>query len=362
MENEYAVDSEVKGFELIRLRGWRLFGWSILIAGILFLLIRRAIKTDLLRDPHPVEWGKRRPYSLSQCQAAWWFALILTSFTFIYLVTGQFDISASALILLGIGFGTAVGASMIDEGRQETDVNNQPNNGKLQDMLEEKARIEMELNNLSITRRALLSDEEKKNLDEQLKAKEAEAKAKVQEISNEFPNAIRPGSEGLRKDILTDANGARFHRYQMAAWTFILGIIFLQQVLSRLAMPKFSETVLALMGISAGTFLGLKTTEQHNTQAPPGGDNGGSPPAQPARVERLTPNAGVQAGGDTVEIAGSGFVSGASVTFGGVAATVSAVEATKITVTTPAHAAGAVDVIVTNPDKAGAKLANGFTY
>jgi hypothetical protein len=64
-----------------------------------------------------------------------------------------------------------------------------------------------------------------------------------------------------------------------------------------------------------------------------------------------------------VTIAGTGFVTGASVTFGGTAATnVVVVNATQITAKTPAHAAGAVNVTVTNTDTTTGTLTNGYTY
>jgi plastocyanin len=65
----------------------------------------------------------------------------------------------------------------------------------------------------------------------------------------------------------------------------------------------------------------------------------------------------------TVTISGSGFVAGATVSIGGVAATgVAVASASSITAATPAHAAGAVDIAVTNPDGQVGRLANGFTY
>ncbi len=80
-------------------------------------------------------------------------------------------------------------------------------------------------------------------------------------------------------------------------------------------------------------------------------------------VSSVTPNSGLIGGGTAVTIAGTNFVSGATVTFGGTAATnVVVVGGTQITATTPAHAAGAVDVVVTNPDTQTATLSNGFTY
>jgi hypothetical protein len=85
-------------------------------------------------------------------------------------------------------------------------------------------------------------------------------------------------------------------------------------------------------------------------------------PGTALTIGRIIPNVGVQAGGEAVEINGSGFVSGVKAAFGGIDAAVSAAQAAKITVTTPPHPAGTVDVIVTNPDGNLVKLTGGFTY
>ncbi|MEP6764169.1 MAG: IPT/TIG domain-containing protein [Gemmatimonadaceae bacterium] len=80
-------------------------------------------------------------------------------------------------------------------------------------------------------------------------------------------------------------------------------------------------------------------------------------------VTAIAPATAPLAGGTAVTITGTGFVTGATVTIGGTAATnVVFVSATSITATAPAHAAGAVSVVVTNPDTQIATLANGFTY
>ncbi len=80
-------------------------------------------------------------------------------------------------------------------------------------------------------------------------------------------------------------------------------------------------------------------------------------------VMSVTPNTGAPAGGTAITIAGTGFQPGATVALDGVAATnVVVVSTTSITATTPAHAAGAVSVAVTNNDTASGVLANGFTY
>lgn len=79
-------------------------------------------------------------------------------------------------------------------------------------------------------------------------------------------------------------------------------------------------------------------------------------------ISTITPALGPAAGGSSVTITGTGFLAGAQVTLGGSAAVVTAPSATTIVATTPAHPAGTVDVVVTNPGGASATLSNGFTF
>jgi len=81
-------------------------------------------------------------------------------------------------------------------------------------------------------------------------------------------------------------------------------------------------------------------------------------------VTSVTPSFGPTAGGTTVSVNGSGFFPGATVSFGGIAATnVVFFDEFTITATTPAGAAaGAVDVTVLNTNGTTATLAGGFTY
>lgn len=80
-------------------------------------------------------------------------------------------------------------------------------------------------------------------------------------------------------------------------------------------------------------------------------------------VTAVAPGTGSASGGVSTTITGTNFLVGAHVSFDGVAATsVTLTSATSLTATTPAHAAGVVDVVVTNPDTHTGTLANGFTY
>ena len=80
-------------------------------------------------------------------------------------------------------------------------------------------------------------------------------------------------------------------------------------------------------------------------------------------VTGISPASGTANGGTGVMITGTGFVSGATVKFGGTTATnVTVTSSTTITATTPAHTAGAVDVVVTNTDSQSGTLNGGYTY
>lgn len=85
--------------------------------------------------------------------------------------------------------------------------------------------------------------------------------------------------------------------------------------------------------------------------------------APPPAVSAVSPKSGPTTGGTAVTITGTGFQNGASVTFGGTAATsVVVVSSTRITAVTPAKATGKVAVAVANPDNQSSSLANGFFY
>jgi M6 family metalloprotease-like protein len=77
----------------------------------------------------------------------------------------------------------------------------------------------------------------------------------------------------------------------------------------------------------------------------------------------IDPATGDVAGGTSVTITGTDFVAGSTVSLGGMDATnVLVVNPTTITATTPPHAAGAVNVVVTNPLGQSATIAGGFVY
>lgn len=78
-------------------------------------------------------------------------------------------------------------------------------------------------------------------------------------------------------------------------------------------------------------------------------------------ISAVSPNIGNPSGGERIRINGTGFANGATVSFGGVAARVTNVNGTTITVIAPDHASGVVDVVVTVNGQS-ATLTRGYTY
>ncbi len=86
-------------------------------------------------------------------------------------------------------------------------------------------------------------------------------------------------------------------------------------------------------------------------------------PVPPPTVTAIIPSSGSTAGGTAVTITGTGFLSGATVSIGGVAATSPVVvSATTIAAVTRPHAAGIVDVLVTNTGGAAGTKTSAYTY
>jgi len=209
---ELAYPTTVRDLELQIIPKGKFFSFLAMLALGLAVFVRLALKTALLRDPVPAPAGQLPPYSLSRFQLGFWTLLVLAAYVFIWMVTAQLDtITGSVLVLLGIGSGTALGATLIDSGKTAPAGSSPP----------------------------------------------AEPAAPAQ------PTASR----GFLTDLLSDANGVSIYRFQLFAWTLILGVIFCASVYDGLQMPQFSTTLLGLMGLSSGTYLGFKVPENKEPAA-----------------------------------------------------------------------------------------------
>lgn len=80
-------------------------------------------------------------------------------------------------------------------------------------------------------------------------------------------------------------------------------------------------------------------------------------------VTSIAPNSGSLAGNTSVAITGTGFLGGATVDLGGAScSSVVVVSGTSLTCTTGAHAAGAVNLVVTNTDAQTGTLSSAYNY
>ena len=112
-----------------------------------------------------------------------------------------------------------------------------------------------------------------------------------------------------------------------------------------------ATTITATTPAHAMSTVDITVTTPGGTSATSASDQFNYRPAP--TVTSVSPNTGPIAGGTSVTITGTNLTGATAVTFGGTAATIGTVTATTITATTPAHAAGVVDVVVTTPGGPG---------
>jgi hypothetical protein len=255
----------------------RLLFWSLLFLVILGAFMVLTIRSNLLRDSQPsLGPGTRPPFSLARTQAAWWFFLVLMSYLFIGLITGDFSssITGTVLTLVGISAGTMVGSAVVDTSREGL-ADRALQVGVAQQLSARLAQIDQELQAASNAVVAAPQDAAAAARLQALIAERAQRSSELKKARNQ--------SENLLLDILSDASGVSFHRFQIAAWSLVLGVIFLYQVYRELAMPNFDASLLALMGISSGTYLGMKLPEPRVPGQTAGAPVApGPPPALPA--------------------------------------------------------------------------------
>jgi hypothetical protein len=229
---------------------WTVLLWALLLTAVFAALLYAAAKSDLLRDG-PTIGGTKQTFSLARTQMAWWFFLILVGYVFIWLVTGDRDtIPASLLGLMGISAATALAAVAISaRGTAGTSAKKKLYDDELAAIETAVAELDAQIANSALS--GIKASLEKK--------REAllERKRNIY-VDRAGLTTVSPSKTWWR-DLITDDNGAvGLDRIQVLVWTMVLGFIFLQAVLWDLSMPEFSTTLLALMGISSGTYIGFK--------------------------------------------------------------------------------------------------------
>lgn len=232
----------------------------VIVLGGFYAFLKLAGSGDILRDAD----APRRPdgfmqYSLARSQMAFWFFLVFSAFLFLWVVTLRMDtLNNTALILIGIGGATALGASaitqMVRKGPAPTD----------------------ESLSLHYVARVPKGGGKPDTEDGYLARRGKSLEALRGELQKRYSKAAGIEAENLARDLeylswgplrqmfqdwLTDGNRVMLHRFQMIMWTLVLGFVFVVRVAQDMEMPEFSETLLALLGISGGTYLGFKAQE-----------------------------------------------------------------------------------------------------
>ncbi len=269
IDNQFAMPSTEKARMYLRVIPYGWFAFWVLIFGVFlvgfFILARRS---DVLRDPVTAPYGARPPYSLARTQAACWFFLILASYLLIGMVTGDFftSITGTTLVLLGISAGTAAGSAFIDASKSSR-VSQAQDTARATVLWDEIEKLGTEVTALDAAVQAS---------GDPAKAQEMAKKEALRLEKLSMYRKLTNQSEKFLLDILSDSGGVNFHRFQAAAWTVVLGIIFVCHVYRDLAMPQLSETLLGLMGISSATYLSLKIPESPSPDPVP--PNPAAPP------------------------------------------------------------------------------------
>ncbi|MBP2304714.1 hypothetical protein GBZ48_06300 [Azospirillum melinis] len=202
--------------------------WFALVAAVfLFAFFRHFGRTDAITPiagvPMPANY--RAPYSLARFQLLWWSGIVTASYAAILTITGSMDtITTGTMALMGIVGGTSVLAAFQD--RRPSD------------------------------------DQTRRQQHAALYIAAATANPPDRTAMAASLEQVYPPTQGLLPDLLSDAAGYNIHRLQLLAWTGVLGITFLYEVTRTLGMPELSANLLALTGISNGTYFGFKMQEQ----------------------------------------------------------------------------------------------------
>jgi hypothetical protein len=276
-------------FNLIGIEKFKFWPMVFIFVLILGSLVFFAASTDILRDPCRRRPEGVEPVSLARSQMAFWFVVIAAAFAFLWITTGNIDtINGTCLTLLAIGTTTAL-ATMAIQG-------NRTGQKDLSDVLQ-KTPHEMlvlrpaELREAIAARKKELADTGASTMTpEELAEATAILKTFGDKLDRFFnrrpkwcPVRIYYWRYRLRtvfEDLLTEQAGTYdFHRFQMLAWTLVLGAVFVAKVFTDRTMPQFDSNLLLLMGISSGAYVGFKMAGPRKTDddSPKDDDNNATP-------------------------------------------------------------------------------------
>jgi hypothetical protein len=266
-------------FDLVMIPKARFNWWLGIFLVVMAAFLYLAVKSDLLRDmgpqpgltPDPRQ-QPRKPFSLGRCQMAWWLFVILAAYLFIGVMTGDYlSMTVQAVALLGVSAATAVGSVAIDQNRRSgAEAQKSALTAEQTTLAAKQATLTQELADtaarLAAPGIAPVAANDLVKIQTEKQIERDRILSRLNQISQELKRheailRVNPATGNFLKDILSDATGVTLHRFQMLVWTVVLGIVFALQVYRNLAMMDFSPELLALQGISGGTYLSLKVPE-----------------------------------------------------------------------------------------------------
>jgi hypothetical protein len=247
-----ACKKSVNYYSLDKIAAW------LLLVLVWYFAIRQFTNSALCRDESYVKHGEQlvlrpeteRPFSFARTQLFFWTMIIFTCYTAFYALYGTLlPLNSTAVILLGGGIATQLLGKTIDKTQTENNLPKPAAPGAAPAAPDWPARHQ-----------------------------------------DVYP------SKGLITDILSDDNGVSIHRLQLLVFNLIYGIAYLGfffQMLQQCKYPltDFADWQLMLLGVSAGGYLGIKTTENSKPTEP-------ARRAEAARQEAMNrPEGGAVGGG-----------------------------------------------------------------
>lgn len=269
-------------FNLIGIEKFKFWPMVFIFVLILGSLVFFAASTDILRDPCRRRPEGVEPVSLARSQMAFWFVVIAAAFAFLWVTTGNIDtINGTCLTLLAIGTTTAL-TTMAVQG-------NRDGRKDLSDVLQKTPHEMLKLKPAEL-RDAIVA--RKKELEETGAGTTAPGEmAETTAILKTFEEKLdrffkrrpkwcplqvyywRYRLRAVFEDLLTEQAGTYdFHRFQMLAWTLVLGAVFVFKVFTDRTMPQFDSNLLLLMGISSGAYIGFKVANPNKDDDTPKDD------------------------------------------------------------------------------------------
>ena len=223
-----------------------------------FLIVLLAYWTSVLRDAAPSAanagpssaHAKTRTFSLARFQFAWWTAVMVVAVVFLYVVRSEIVVSGSGVLMLSFAAGTVAGSHHIARARRDQERSRvQDSRTQIQDSIKALGR-----------RTSKTAKEEKAQLSEEA----SRLKVRMAALSS------AESSQGFLRDTMATTDGAQWHRLQSMTWSVVLGVLFLMEVYEKLVMPTLPPSLLALSGLSAATYIGMKNGEpdKHRPRAP----------------------------------------------------------------------------------------------